>query len=67
MIITPKGMEYEYREGHRLPQTEKYMLCRCGRSKNAPFCDGMHARVRFDGAETASRASATGMTGMCGS
>jgi len=56
MIITPKGMGYEYREGRKLPQAEKYMLCRCGRSKNAPFCDGMHARARFDGAETASRA-----------
>jgi CDGSH-type Zn-finger protein len=36
--------------------TEKdkpYCLCRCGRSKDKPFCDGGHARVNFKGVETA--------------
>ncbi|MCL2682970.1 MAG: CDGSH iron-sulfur domain-containing protein [Bacteroidales bacterium] len=34
-----------------------YALCRCGHSKNAPFCDGNHAVVDFIGKETASETS----------
>ena len=56
-IIVPKGNGYVYQEGRKLPQSEKYFLCRCGYSKNAPFCDGIHAKIGFDGQETASRTS----------
>jgi CDGSH-type Zn-finger protein len=56
-LIVPSGNhEYVYQEGRVLPQAEVYSLCRCGKSKNAPFCDGSHIRTNFDGTETASRA-----------
>jgi CDGSH-type Zn-finger protein len=54
-IIIQKGKCNEYEEGRELPQAEEYLLCRCGKSKNKPFCDGTHARTGFDGTETASR------------
>lgn len=52
-IITPKGKAYELKNGHKLPQSEEYALCRCGKSKNAPFCDGSHLHNGFTGTETA--------------
>lgn len=30
-----------------------YRLCRCGHSKDKPYCDGSHHEVDFDGAQTA--------------
>ena len=56
-IIINKGNENIYHEGQTLPQSESYALCRCGRSKNMPFCDGSHEKVHFDGSETASKES----------
>jgi CDGSH-type Zn-finger protein len=40
-----------WREVKRYQLQEKYALCRCGQSKNKPFCDGTHAKSHFDGTE----------------
>ncbi len=55
-IIVPDGDGYVYKPGRALPQAETYVLCRCGRSRQAPFCDGAHTKTGFRGTETASRA-----------
>lgn len=55
-IITQVGGHKEYEEGKDLPQSDMYVLCRCGHTSTPPFCDGSHTVEAFDGQETASRA-----------
>lgn len=38
-VVGSDGFEYEVRN--------RMTLCRCGASKNKPFCDGTHAAIRF--------------------
>jgi CDGSH-type Zn-finger protein len=54
-IITPKGKGYEFKVGRSFPEAQEYALCRCGKSKDSPFCDGSHVVSEFDGTEAASR------------
>jgi len=53
-MILPKGRGYRLIAGRDLPQAETYSLCRCGKSKKKPFCDGSHVQAGFIGQETAS-------------
>jgi CDGSH-type Zn-finger protein len=58
-ILVPdsKGLSVRWRKGKQYPIQEEYDLCRCGHSKNKPFCDLSHTGFHFDGTETASRDS----------
>ncbi|MCU1495643.1 MAG: hypothetical protein JWO62_3407 [Acidimicrobiaceae bacterium] len=56
IVTDAAGDSVGYSQGREYEATETYSLCRCGNSASKPFCDGSHARVRFDGTETASRA-----------
>ena len=53
IVADPDGTALEWREDTRYQRQEKCGLCRCGHSKNKPFCDGTHAKIGFDGTETA--------------
>lgn len=50
------GESVAWQQGRTFPLQQRYALCRCGHSSHKPFCDGTHAKVGFDGTETASRA-----------
>jgi CDGSH-type Zn-finger protein len=51
--LDDKGNSIGWKDGEKYPSQENYALCRCGKSKNPPYCDGTHTKVSFDGTETA--------------
>jgi CDGSH-type Zn-finger protein len=54
-IRDKRNIPADWKLGEKYPDLESYALCRCGASKNKPYCDGSHADIGFDGTETASR------------
>jgi len=48
-----EGTPNEWLPGKKYALQERCGLCRCGESKNKPFCDGTHAKINFDGTEAA--------------
>jgi CDGSH-type Zn-finger protein len=58
--IAEVGQEDEpetWRETQKFPLKDGYALCRCGHSKNKPYCDGSHLKVNFDGTDEKERSS----------
>lgn len=49
-----EGQSIDWVEGKSFEPSATCALCRCGHSQNAPYCDGHHITVRFQGTETAS-------------
>lgn len=47
--ILVKGETLVTKNGEKLEVTEQYALCRCGQSKNQPYCDGTHKSCNFKG------------------
>jgi CDGSH-type Zn-finger protein len=47
------GIPFEWRKLAEYLEQENYALCRCGGTKDPPYCDGSHLAIRFDGTETA--------------
>jgi CDGSH-type Zn-finger protein len=51
MCVDTDGQCHGWKEGKKYPIQENYALCRCGHSRNKPFCDGTHTNIKFDGTE----------------
>ena len=47
------GNSIDWAKGGKMPEKETCGLCRCGESKAKPYCDGTHAKIKFNGTETA--------------
>ncbi len=47
-LNTEGYIELDDPRGNRPRSREHYSLCRCGKSKNKPFCDGMHMPGLFN-------------------
>jgi CDGSH-type Zn-finger protein len=52
-VAGDEGEPEKWRKGRKYPLRAHYFLCRCGRSRRKPFCDGAHVDAHFDGTETA--------------
>ena len=54
-VLGSDGEPEKWQKGESYPLQDNYALCRCGHSANKPFCDGTHAKLGFDGKETAKK------------
>lgn len=53
-VCTNKGEPVDWKDhGAYETKQDSYILCRCGQTNKAPFCDGRHVETGFVGDETA--------------
>ncbi|MCH7642919.1 MAG: CDGSH iron-sulfur domain-containing protein [Chloroflexi bacterium] len=53
-----EGVSISDHDGNPIAVKGVYLMCRCGGSKNKPFCDGTHNSNNFNGQEFASKDTA---------
>jgi CDGSH-type Zn-finger protein len=47
-LFVTGNIELESANGQTYELRNRYALCRCGASKNKPFCDAMHVGIKFN-------------------
>ncbi|MFI3286418.1 MAG: CDGSH iron-sulfur domain-containing protein [Rikenellaceae bacterium] len=58
IVVNQKGESVEYQKGREFATDQKVTaLCRCGRSKGAPYCDSSHLTAAWNPQLTASMSS----------
>lgn len=52
-VLSEHGEPLTWKKDGELREGGNYFLCRCGQSRNKPYCDDTHEDIDFDGTESA--------------
>jgi CDGSH-type Zn-finger protein len=52
-VVSEFGEPLTWKKDVEIEAGDTYELCRCGHSRNKPFCDNTHEQINFESAETA--------------